>query len=300
MSRRALQIQVVALVAVLSVATGGALAASHLPFGPGPQAHYTVQPQPSAGHCHYRFTASHQPLPDQSCTPGALNPRVTQASIASTICRSGYTSSIRPPESITEPEKRANARSYAYSGSLGVAEYDHLVPLEVGGDPNDRRNLWVEPPSPGHLASQGVNNPKDAVEDEARSLVCNHEVTLAAMQNAIAANWTTAIAVVTHARGDGGTPRGGQVSCSARVSDASPAQYSTVVVYVTTKANASVTTTAHYKTKDTTKATRANAAGAASVSYSISRATKGYTVAVTVAVSSGGSRASCRTQFTPE
>jgi len=279
---------------------GGAFAASHPPYGPGPQAHYTVQRQAAAGHCHYRFTASHQPLPDPHCTPGALNPRVTEATIASTICRSGYTSSIRPPESITEPEKRASARSYAYSGSLGVAEYDHLVPLEVGGDPNDRRNLWVEPPSPGHLPSQGVNNPKDSVENQARSLVCSHEVTLAAMQNAIAANWTTAIAVVTHSQGGGATQGGGPLSCSARVSDATPPQYSTVVVYISTKADASVTTTAHYKTKDTTKATTSNPAGAASVSYSISRATKGYTVDVTVAVSSGGSRASCQTQFTPE
>ena len=296
--RRALRILTVALAGVLVGSVGNALAASHLPYGPGPQAHYTVQPQPAAGHCHYRFTASHQPLPDAHCTPGALNPKVRQSTIGSTICRSGYTSAIRPPESVTEPEKRANARSYAYTGSLGVAEYDHLVPLEVGGDPNDRRNLWVEPPSPGHVSSLGVNNPKDAVENQARALVCDHQVSLAAMQNAIAANWTTAIAVVTHSQG-GGTHGGGALSCSARVSDASPPQYSTVVVYVSTKASAAVTTTAHYKTKDTVKATRANSSGAASVTYSISRATKGYPVDVTVLVSSGASKARCRTEFTP-
>jgi hypothetical protein len=37
-------------------------------------------------------------------------------------------------------------------------EYDHLVPLELGGAPDDPRNLWFEPgPTP---------NPKDAVENK--------------------------------------------------------------------------------------------------------------------------------------
>ena len=42
-------------------------------------------------------------------------------------------------------EKRANAASYGYTGSWSDIEYDDLVPLELGGDPNDARNLWVEP-----------------------------------------------------------------------------------------------------------------------------------------------------------
>lgn len=295
--RRALNALLVGSIAGLSSFAGSAWATTHLPYGPGPKAHYTVQPQPAAGHCHYRHTKNHQPLPDPKCTPGALNPKVTQATIGSTICHSGYTSSIRPPESITRPEKVANAKSYSYGASLTDAEYDHLVPLEVGGDPNDRRNLWVEPPSPGHKSGSGVNNPKDTVENEARALVCAHKVGLTAMQNAIAANWTTAIATVTHSPGGG--PHG-PLACSARVNSSHPAQYSTVVVSVSTSGDASVTTTAHYKTKDTVKMTMANTSGAASVSYDISRATKGFTVVVSVAVALGGSHASCATSFTPE
>ena len=53
-------------------------------------ARYAVQPQPPPGSCHARghglFT-----LPDRHCTPGHADPRVTQATIATTICRSGYT-----------------------------------------------------------------------------------------------------------------------------------------------------------------------------------------------------------------
>ena len=36
--------------------------------------------------------------------------------------------SIRPPESVTEPEKIASAAAYDYTGSLATAEYDHLIP----------------------------------------------------------------------------------------------------------------------------------------------------------------------------
>ena len=64
-------------------------------------------------------------------------------------------------------------------------EYDHLVPLELGGDPNDPRNLWIEPgASP---------NPKDGVESRLHELVCEGRVPLAAAQEAITTDWTTAL-----------------------------------------------------------------------------------------------------------
>jgi hypothetical protein len=75
------------------------------------------------------------------CTPGTLNPKVKQTTLATTTCKSGYTTSIRPPTSITDKEEVANAKSYRYTGSLSQAEYDHLVPLELGGDPNTATNL---------------------------------------------------------------------------------------------------------------------------------------------------------------
>ncbi|MGW4529241.1 hypothetical protein [Amycolatopsis sp. NPDC004378] len=43
------------------------------------------------------------PLPDPACTPGALNPDVTQASIGSTICVSGWTATIRPRPATPTP-----------------------------------------------------------------------------------------------------------------------------------------------------------------------------------------------------
>jgi hypothetical protein len=152
--------------------------------GPGPT-NYTEQAQPAPGSCHYRSAASGETLPDPGCTPGATNPKVTDATLDKTICRGGYTKSIRPPKEITDAEKRANAASYGYSGPLGEAEYDHLIPLEIGGDPNDPRNLWVEPgASP---------NPKDKIEQRLHDLVCRGEISLSDAQHAIATDWTTAL-----------------------------------------------------------------------------------------------------------
>ncbi|GAA0395605.1 hypothetical protein [Streptomyces luteireticuli] len=165
-----------------------------IPTGPGPQKKYTVQQQPAPGTCHFRHTSGGEPLQDPSCTPGALNPDVTQATLARTICRpSGYTKGIRPPVSVTGPEKTANARSYGYTGDPHDAEYDHLVSLELGGDPNDPRNLWVEPPSPGHRPGGGPNNPKDVVESKLHTAICSGTVTLGAAQQAIVTDWTTAL-----------------------------------------------------------------------------------------------------------
>jgi hypothetical protein len=157
--------------------------------GPGPQATYTVEPQPAPGSCHYSYSGSY-PLPDPTCTPGAISPAVTQANIATTICTAGYTATIRPPESITAPEKVGSAAAYSYTGSLHTAEYDHLIPLELGGDPNDPANLWVQPND--RSGATTTYNTKDTLERSLKNLVCTGQMTLAAARQAIATNWVAA------------------------------------------------------------------------------------------------------------
>ncbi|UXY24945.1 hypothetical protein N8I84_41645 (plasmid) [Streptomyces cynarae] len=176
-------------------ATGaGGGSGSAIAVGAGPQKTYAVQQQPPAGSCHYRHENG-EPLPDPKCTPGATSPAVTQSTLTSTICRrGGYTKGIRPPVSVTSKEKKLNAASYGYTGHLGDAEYDHLLSLQLGGDPNDPRNLWVEPADPGHKSGGGINNKKDPVETKLHTAVCSGKVTLAAAQRAIASDWTTALA----------------------------------------------------------------------------------------------------------
>ncbi|GAA3798165.1 hypothetical protein GCM10022403_035030 [Streptomyces coacervatus] len=161
--------------------------------GAGPQKHYTVQQQPAASSCHYRYENG-EPLEDPKCTPGAISPAVTQANLKSTICRTGgYTSRVRPSAYVTDKEKKLNAASYGYTGRKGDAEYDHLISLQLGGDPNDYRNLWVEPADPGHRSGSGINNKKDSVETKLHTAVCKGQVTLAAAQQAIVTDWTTAL-----------------------------------------------------------------------------------------------------------
>ena len=173
-----------------------AAATRTIAIGAGPQTHYTIERQPPAGSCHYTVVdaAMGEYLPDPKCTPGAISPAVTQDNLASTICKKGYTKSVRPPEDVTDAEKAANAASYSYTGSLKTAEYDHFIPLELGGDPNDPRNLWVEP---NDATATTVNNPKDGVESSLNYLVCNAihgkpYLPLAKAQELIATNWTTA------------------------------------------------------------------------------------------------------------
>jgi hypothetical protein len=157
--------------------------------GPGPQSAYSVEPQPAPNSCHYTYVGS-EPLPDGRCTPGAINPQVTQGTINATICRSGYTSTIRPPETVTEKEKTTSAAAYGYTGSFHTAEYDHLISLELGGDPNDPANLWVEPNDKPSATSTA--NTKDLIENKLNELVCSGQITLAAAQQEIATNWIAA------------------------------------------------------------------------------------------------------------
>lgn len=130
--------------------------------------------------CRYRDGGQ---LPDPSCTPGAIDPAVTQANIGETICRTGYTRTVRPPESDTERFKFDEAYPAYGVPHRTRTELDHLVPLELGGS-NDAANLWPErPPTP---------NPKDDVEGALNDAVCSGKVSLADAQRAIASDWKTA------------------------------------------------------------------------------------------------------------
>lgn len=141
---------------------------------------------PAAGmHCHMTGTSPTTYRPDPACTPGTVEDTVTQNNIDSTICVTGYTTKIRPPAAATDKVKRDMYAAYGLPDST-ASELDHLVSLELGGS-NDPRNLWVEPGS--------LPNPKDTVENALHKAVCAHKVTLAAAQEAIATNWTTALAV---------------------------------------------------------------------------------------------------------
>jgi hypothetical protein len=139
-----------------------------------------VQPQRPVGSCRARGSGLYS-RPDPRCTPGALNPAVTQATIGRTICSPGWTSAVRPPETVTEQEKAASMAAYGDSGPMSDYEYDHFVPLELGGATNDPRNLWPEPGA--------APNPKDGVEEQLNREVCDGQMTLVQAQRAILRDW---------------------------------------------------------------------------------------------------------------
>ncbi len=125
-------------------------------------------------------------LPDPNCTPGAMYPAVTQSTIATTICVSGWTKTIRPPVSYTDELKTQQIAQYGYSDTkLADYEEDHLISLELGGHPTDPRNLW---PEPRYGSPNAVN--KDKVENYLKAQVCSGKMSLADAQKGIAADWT--------------------------------------------------------------------------------------------------------------
>src|SRR5881628_1022277 len=83
--------------------------------------------------------------PDPELTPGATNPNVTQANIQETICKSGWTGTIRPPTSFTNNLKAQQLQATRYQDKMpSHYEEDHFIALEIGGNPNDPKNLWAE------------------------------------------------------------------------------------------------------------------------------------------------------------
>lgn len=127
-------------------------------------------------------------LPDSVRTPGAINSAVTQENIQSTICVKGYTKTIRPPASYTNRLKKQQIREYGYADSNPKNyEEDHLIPLEVGGNPEDPHNLWPEPRKTEWGAAK-----KDDLENTLHRMVCDGDITLREAQDAFATNWIEA------------------------------------------------------------------------------------------------------------
>ena len=124
-------------------------------------------------------------LPDPICTPGATNPNVTQENISATICKSGWSSKVRPPTEVTNPLERQLLDRYGNPHGSNPADYelDHLIPISLGGALKDPKNLWPE--------YGPIPNPKDAVEMRARASVCAGRISLSDAQRKMATNWVS-------------------------------------------------------------------------------------------------------------
>ncbi len=161
--------------------------AAGLTLGGAALASKALAPKALAQEMLTRGDSAERVRPDPTLTPGAIDPTVTQANIHATICRTGWTRAIRPPQPYTEALKRRQVDEYGYPDRrLRAYEEDHLIPLSLGGSPTDPRNLW---PQPRHVAGGWDAARKDDLELWLHDLVCQGRMGLAEAQHAIAGDW---------------------------------------------------------------------------------------------------------------
>jgi hypothetical protein len=119
-------------------------------------------------------------LPDPKCTPGATRPATLEE-----ICKGPSTSTVRPNDDYTDALKKAQIVEYGWTDT-NPADYeeDHLISLEIGGNPTDPKNLWPEP-----YTGKFNSHMKDKVEDWLHDQVCTFKMTLEQAQKGISTNW---------------------------------------------------------------------------------------------------------------
>jgi hypothetical protein len=127
--------------------------------------------------------------PDPTRTPGATNPEITPDNIRENICSPNWsTKLIRPPVGYTNRLKTKQIQEYGEAGTNPRDyEEDHLIPLEIGGDPTDPRNLWPEPYDTS--IPDGGARFKDKVENYLHKQVCAGDLTLDEAQREIVNDW---------------------------------------------------------------------------------------------------------------
>jgi hypothetical protein len=126
---------------------------------------------------------AHAMQPDPKLTPGTTDPRVAQENIKTTVCKDGYTKTVRD---VTEAEKKQVMARYGFPlADLHLVEIDHYFSLELAGS-NDLTNLWPQYylPAPGQKNYLGARQ-KDVVEDALKRAVCSGKMTLVEAQEAI-------------------------------------------------------------------------------------------------------------------
>ena len=95
---------------------------------------------------------------------------------------------MRPPARYTNALKKLQLADWGYSDqNMKDYEEDHLVPLEVGGDPSDPKNLW---PQPYNVTWGAIA--KDKLENYVKRAVCTKGMTLDQGRALFKTNWIEA------------------------------------------------------------------------------------------------------------
>ncbi|MGA9600836.1 MAG: hypothetical protein WBS22_11410 [Methylocystis sp.] len=114
-----------------------------------------------------------------------LNPDVTQQNIDETICVRGWTKTVRPPFEVTNAIKLNKLRERGLTeADKSRFELDHVIPLALGGAPDDPRNLRLEP--------WPEADRKDGVEACLAHAVCAGRISLNEARRRIWKDWRAA------------------------------------------------------------------------------------------------------------
>jgi hypothetical protein len=136
-------------------------------------------------------TSNGFPIPDPSCTPGAINPTVTVDVLRDPAYRTSCTR-----DSGTSANQKAGTYNWYKidhpannTGASQTCELDHLVSLELGGaDTLD--NIWPQCGPSDVVLRQRYFKQKDLVENYLAAQVKARSIALADAQKGIAADWT--------------------------------------------------------------------------------------------------------------
>jgi hypothetical protein len=144
-------------------------------------------------------------LPDPGLTPGAVRTTDKDA-----ICNGVLIDGVRVPlskawRSEVKPAMKQGAyRRYGmatnrdgWCASERGCEVDHLISLELGGDPTSPLNLWPQPydppaDQPSHPGKFWNAVDKDKLENGLKRAICAGKITVEAAQREIAVNWIAA------------------------------------------------------------------------------------------------------------
>jgi len=114
-----------------------------------------------------------------------LNQDIDQDNISITICRKGYTKTVRPSTNYTTRMKLKLLREMGLSDvDSSLYELDHIVPLALGGHPSKQANLMLQ-----LLEGKEGAKQKDRLERKMQNMVCSGEINLSTAQYEIGSNW---------------------------------------------------------------------------------------------------------------
>jgi hypothetical protein len=150
---------------------------------------------PPHGICHPKPTSDGTFLPDPTCTPGAINPTLTEAILKDPAFRTGCVRN----DATSETQKASTYKWYHTKhpknnqGATQTCELDHLIPLYLGGA-DTLENIWPQcGPARVHLDDRFFKE-KDKVEFYLGQQVRAGKMDLAVAQKGIAEDWTKFLA----------------------------------------------------------------------------------------------------------